>query len=273
MLNDARNLQIGCLSLFLILGIATRDWTVRPEIVLVAIATCLSVQWAMIQLQMGRNRQLSPGTSSWKSALITSLGLCLLLRCNYPATMLLAGSLAIASKFACCYGKKHFFNPANFGIIAALLLSEDAWISPGQWGTDWWCLLLFVGLAGMVLGRVGRWETSAIFLLTYAGLTATRQLWLGWSSDIFFHQLASGSLLLFAFFMLTDPRSIPNAALARMVWAAAIALVTFVLQHQFFLAAAPFWALFLLSPVTPWLDEAIAAPRFSWQSVSFGGQR
>jgi Na+-transporting NADH:ubiquinone oxidoreductase subunit NqrB len=47
--------------------------------------------------------------------------------------MMLAGSLAISSKFLLQVEKKHFFNPANFGIIAALILTPDAWVSPGQW--------------------------------------------------------------------------------------------------------------------------------------------
>ena len=44
---DARDYQILFLSLFLILGIGTRDWTLRPEIIVVAIVTCLFGQWAM----------------------------------------------------------------------------------------------------------------------------------------------------------------------------------------------------------------------------------
>lgn len=44
LLKDIRDYQILFLSLFLILGIGTRDWTLRPELIAVAIATCLSTQ-------------------------------------------------------------------------------------------------------------------------------------------------------------------------------------------------------------------------------------
>lgn len=67
--------------------------------------------------------------------------------------------------------------------------------------------------------------------------------------------------------MLTDPRSIPNARGARLLWAVAIALSTFVLQHQFYLPTAIFWSLFALAPLTPLLDARWQAPAFDWRAV------
>ncbi|MGL5080374.1 MAG: RnfABCDGE type electron transport complex subunit D [Microcoleaceae cyanobacterium] len=277
MIKDARNPQILFLTTFLILGIGTRDWTVRPDLVIVTLCTCLLTQGMAERLQqMWLNRSAQAASesgqdsirqqgSSWRSALITALGLCLLLRANTPLTMVLAGSCAIASKFLFRYQGKHWFNPANFGIIAVLTFTSDAWVSPGQWGTDWWYILLFLGAGGLVLKQVGRWDTSATFLAAYAGLEVIRSAWLGWSWDVYSHQLMSGSLLLFALFMLTDPRSIPNAPQGRVIWAVALAGLTFILQHQFFLSTAMFWALFSLSPLTILLDEIWAAPRFIWQ--------
>ncbi|MFZ1024943.1 MAG: RnfABCDGE type electron transport complex subunit D [Limnoraphis robusta] len=270
MFKDARNAQILFLSLFLGLGVNTRDWTIKPELIIAVIGTCLLTQGLMIGLQQLNSQSLQVGDfnkaslSSWKSAVITALGLCLLLRANSETTMILAGVCAIASKFILHYRGKHFFNPANFGIITALTLTSDAWVSPGQWGTESWYFLLFLGLGGMILKQVGRWETSATFLATYAGLEAIRHLYLGWSFDVYTHQLMSGSLLLFALFMLTDPRSIPNASKSRIIWAISIAVLTFILQHLFFLSTAIFWALFLLSPLTLVFDEIWSNPRFMW---------
>lgn len=270
MFKDARNAQILFLSLFLGLGVNTRDWTIKPELIIAVIGTCLLTQGLMIGLQQLNSESLQVGDfnkaslSSWKSAVITALGLCLLLRANSETTMILAGVCAIASKFILHYRGKHFFNPANFGIITALTLTSDAWVSPGQWGTESWYFLLFLGLGGMILKQVGRWETSATFLATYAGLEAIRHLYLGWSFDVYTHQLMSGSLLLFALFMLTDPRSIPNASKSRIIWAISIAVLTFILQHLFFLSTAIFWALFLLSPLTLVFDEIWSNPRFMW---------
>lgn len=264
---DARDAQILFLSAFLGLGCLARDWTLQPPLVLAAIGSCQGMQW-LLGRRAGVSGQIT--ATAWKSALITSLGLCLLLRSNHPTTMLLAGGLAIASKFALQIRGKHVYNPANFGLLAALLLSGDAWVSPGQWGNTGWLLAIFLGAGGLVLGWVGRWETSVAFLVAYGGLEALRDGLLGWDWDVWAHQLSSGSLLVFALFMLTDPRSIPDRRRARVLWAVAIAVLTFVLHHWFFLTAAPFWALWGLAPLTPLLDRWLPDERFTWQPASEG---
>jgi Na+-transporting NADH:ubiquinone oxidoreductase subunit NqrB len=259
LLKDIRDYQILFLGLFLVLGIGTRDWTLRPELIGVAIATSLATQW-ILSLVTGKEQM-----TNLRSALITSLGLSLLLRADHWTTMAIAAVIAIASKFLFQAGNKHFFNPTNFGIISALILTPDAWVSPGQWGEEWWYGLLFAGTGGMILQRVGRWDTTAAFLGSYALLEAIRNLWLGWTWDVYWHRLMSGSLLLFALFMITDPRSIPNSRIGRVVWAICIAGLTFILRNYFFISTAVFWALFALAPLTILLDVLWLAPRFSWQ--------
>jgi Na+-transporting NADH:ubiquinone oxidoreductase subunit NqrB len=293
LLKDIRDYQILFLSLFLILGIGTRDWTLRPELIVVAIATCVSTQWFLStvksQQSLVKSQELlvksqestvisqeslandTGQKTNIRSSLITALGLSLLLRADDWTTMALAGFVAIGSKFVFKVGDKHFFNPANAGIICALLLTPDAWVSPGQWGDDWWYGLLFMGTGGMILKRVGRWDTTAAFLLTYAVMEAIRNLWLGWTWDVYWHRLMSGSLLLFALFMVTDPRSIPNAQIGRVIWAMCIAILTFILRNYFFVSTAVFWALFALAPLTILLDTLWKAPRFSWLTFRFHG--
>ncbi|MEO1096037.1 MAG: RnfABCDGE type electron transport complex subunit D [Cyanobacteria bacterium J06638_28] len=294
MLKDARDYQILFLSLFLLLGLATRDWTLKPTVIAVAIATSLVTQvlcsywfhkpqssdagdtsplqlpqaiqpetrWSLAALRQHLSTKFS---LNWRSPLITALGLSLLLRVDHLPTMALATSIAIASKFLLKGNGKHFFNPANLGIIAALTLTQDAWVSPGQWGEEIWYALIFVGAGGMVLKRVGRWDTTAAFLGSYALLEALRNSYLGWTWDVWGHRLMSGSLLLFALFMVTDPRSIPNARPARLLWAVSIAGLTFVLRNYFYLSTAVFWALFLLSPLTIALDWVWKSERFAWK--------
>ncbi|GAA6616359.1 RnfABCDGE type electron transport complex subunit D [Scytonema sp. NUACC26] len=261
---DIRDYQILFLASFLILGIRARDWTLQPQLILVLIVTCVLTQWSLSLVigQLSAKEQ----TISLRSAIITSLGLSLLLRSDHWETMAFAAASAIASKFIFKVDNKHFFNPANFGIISALTLTPDAWVSPGQWGEDWWYGLVFAGTGGMILKRVGRWDTTAAYLITYAGLEAIRNIWLGWTWDVFWHRLMSGSLLLFALFMITDPRSIPNSKIGRMVWAACIALLTFILRNYFYIPTAVFWALFAIAPLTILTDILWSAPRFYWSS-------
>ncbi|MDZ8188683.1 MAG: RnfABCDGE type electron transport complex subunit D [Nostoc sp. ChiSLP02] len=261
---DIRDYQISFLSLFLVVGIGTRDWTLRPELIGVLIATCLLTQWILSWLT---GKQKIP---SLRSALITSLGLSLLLRADRWTTMVIAAASAIASKFIFKFGEKHFFNPANFGIICVLVVTSDAWVSPGQWGEEWWYALLFTGTGGMILQRIGRWDTTAAFLGAYSLLEAIRNLWLGWTWDVYWHRLMSGSLLLFALFMITDPRSIPNSRIGRVVWASCIAGLTFILRNYLFIPTAVFWALFILAPLSIVLDVLWLAPQFSWQRKDEG---
>jgi Na+-transporting NADH:ubiquinone oxidoreductase subunit NqrB len=266
MFSDPRDYQISFLAIFLGLGLFTRDWSIKPELILTLIATCCLTQLVLTS-------QLKPTENLWsalKSAVITSLGLALLLRADRVSTMILAGTLAIASKFIFTANGKHWFNPANFGIMMALMFTPDAWISPGQWGEDWLYLLLFVGLGGIVLGRVGRWDTSVAFFGAYALLEITRNIWLGWTWDVSLHKLMSGSLLLFTLFMITDPRSIPNARSARIGWSIAIAGLAFILRNYFYINEAIFIALFAISPLTIVLDKFCLADRFDWQRLKSG---
>jgi Na+-transporting NADH:ubiquinone oxidoreductase subunit NqrB len=263
---DPRVYQIGFLGLFLLLGIGARDWSLQPTVVATAIIACAVNQFIAKSV-------FQPKENPWpslQSSLITSLGLALLLRTNHPTTMLLAATVAIWSKFLFRWDDKHFFNPANIGIIAAVTLTGDAWVSPGQWGEDWWYLVMFLGAGSLVLKKVGRWDTSVAFLASYAAMEAARSIYLGWTWDVWAHKLMSGSLLMFALFMVTDPRSIPNAKSARIVWSVAIAGATFILRNYYFIPSAVFYALFIMSPLTLILDAIWSAPAFSWQRLRAG---
>lgn len=275
---DVRDYQIAFLGSFLILGIGMRDWTLRSQFMLTIVLTCIATQWlaecitATWQVWQEKRKLflLNPlEMHSLRSAIITSLGLSLLLRTGSYATAIAASCLAIISKFILKFRNKHFFNPANFGIISVLLFTSDAWVSPGQWGEDWLYVLLFTGTGSIILKKVGRWDTTVAFLGLYALLEALRNFTLGWTWDVFWHRLTSGSLLLFALFMLTDPRSIPDARLSRLIWAGCIAGLAFILRNQFYLSTSVFWALFILSPLTIVLDFIWSFPVFSWENYYF----
>jgi len=124
--------------------------------------------------------------------------------------------------------------------------------------------VLFLSTGAMITGRVGRWDTTAAFLLCFALLEAVRNIWLGWTWDVYQHQMLNGALLLFAFFMITDPRTIPDDRLSRVCWSIAIAVVTFILLHVFFVNGAVIWALFIMSPFSVLFDRWRLAPRFNW---------
>lgn len=297
-LPDPRLYQIGFLLLFLGVGIGARDWSLHPEIVLGAIGTCLTVQvlayccfnygtvrsgWLLPSAEVETDSTIQSESqpdeplvaalfNTLPSALITALGLSLLLRTEHVGTMVIAATAAILSKFVLRVQEKHLFNPANFGIITALTFCQGAWVSPGQWGEEGWYVLLFLVTGGLVLRLVGRWDITIAFLGSYAGLEALRNLWLGWTWDVWLHRLMSGSLLMFACFMLTDPRTIPNARWSRLVWAVAIALLTFILRNYFYLSTAAFWSLFFLTPLTIVLNHYFPTAAFVWKEVKSSEQ-
>ncbi len=221
--------------------------------------TCLMSQWLGDTIT-GKNN-----LSSLKSAWISSLSITLMLRANLWWVFVLASVLTVGSKFLIKRKGKHVFNPTNFGIVISVLLSGNAWISPGQWGSDyiWWA---FMGISGLtVLFQVGRWDTAFTFLAALAVFEFSRNvLWLGWPVDFFIHQFSSGTLLLFTFFMITDPVTTPSHRLARVLWSIVIAGLSAWLNWKYLLPGAPLYALFVMSAFTPLFDIIFKAKKFKW---------
>ncbi len=258
-LKDARHFQILSLSVFLAYGILALGWNTQMSRIITIFATCLLTQVFWIKWK-------GAPWHSLKSAAISSLGLCLLLKTNLLSTAIIAAVLTISSKFIIQFDRKHIFNPVNFGIVATIMLTGDAWVSPGQWGSSF-TTLFFVASAGlMVLLKCGRIDISLAFIGSYFGLEFARSvLWLGWPIDYFGHMVTNGALLLFTFFMITDPVTTPNHARARIAWAVMVGLLTFCLNHIFILnSGAPIWALFIISPLTLVFDKFFTAQKFSW---------
>lgn len=262
--NDARHFQIVYLGSFVLFGLVFLSWYEDWFKFTLFAVTALVIQYigqAMTQ----------PKRGAWKSALITSLGLCLLCKTNTYETAILAAVFAIGSKFILRYNGKHIFNPVNMGIIASIYLTNDAWISPGQWGSHIVLIFLLGALGFLVLRKVDRLDASLTFLLVWGGLQFVRSvLYLGWSTDVYLHQMASGTLLLFTFFMITDPMTTPNHRTARIIWVSLISIASFALSNYMYVYAAPIMVLFFASPLTPVLDTIWQSEKFDWNfSKSF----
>ena len=200
----------------------------------------------------------------WRSPLITGLSLSLLLRGDSLWVPAAGAALAIGSKFLLRVNGKHLFNPAAFAILV-LLGTGHAWVSPGQWGHSV-ILAAAIACAGvLVLQRASRLDVAAAFGLAYAGLLVWRAVRLGDPMAIPLHQLQSGALILFACFMITDPRTTPDARGARLLFAGAVAglahWLLFVQQVQYGLYAA----LILVSLGVPVLDRLFPGRRFVWR--------
>ncbi len=258
---DARVYQILFLATLLATGALVRDFSLRPEQMALTFATGLATQALFLRLLKIRG-------AGYLSAVITCFGLSILLRADTVWVHPLAAAVAIASKFVLRVNGKHVFNPANLGVMVALLLLPGAWISPGQWGSDLALAAWFVALGALVSKKARRWDISWMFLACFVGLVAARVAWLGQSPHVLLHQLQSGALLLFTFFMISDPMTIPNRRAARLVHAAVVALAACGWQYGLFRPNALVWALFLCTPLVPLLDRLLPGARFQWRPPS-----
>lgn len=258
LVKDARNFQIIFLSTFLIYGTWALDWDIDVYRYTTLLTTCLLTQLAGIIL-------LKIPVHSLKSALITGLGLSILFRADSELTLILGALLAIGGKFIIRFNGKHVFNPANFGIVSSIILFGDAWISPGQWGSSVILFFMISAMGMMVLFKSGRIDTGIAFLTTLFLLEFFRNiLYLGWDYDVLFHKFSNGALLLFSFFMITDPVTTPDHRISRMVWAMMVAVCTFLLGNWLQVHTAPLWALFIISPLTVLFDRLLAGKKFEW---------
>jgi Na+-translocating ferredoxin:NAD+ oxidoreductase RnfD subunit len=130
-----------------------------------------------------------------------------------------------------------------------------------------------VFFAILVLQAAQRSDIALFFLGSHAALLLTRAVWLGDPLAIPLHQLQSGSLLIFAFFMISDPRTAPDSRLGRLLFAVTVAALAHYLAFFMQMRPALYVALIALSPLTLLLDRIIPAKRFSWIATTHGASR
>ncbi len=148
------------------------------------------------------------------SAAITAFGIILMLGWSrwYIPYILIALSL-FQKKFLKIDGY-HIFNPSNFALIAALLIFfPKAMPIIGQLGKDIITLYIVIILGVFILIRVNRWLISLSFFISFFILSYAlfKNLDPYWQIDEFILKFYSTSFIVYIFFMLTDPRTTPNA--------------------------------------------------------------
>lgn len=262
---DARHWQIIALSGLFSLSWLTSDFGTGPIYLAAALAGAMLAQTAgTVWINFNKDRAALTGFQ-WKSAIITALGISILLRASDPWMWFAAGLIGIGLKFSVRFNNKHLFNPACIGIVAMMfLVGKQAWVSPGQWGQAPLVAGYAMALAALVLSSAKRLDIALGFLGTFAAILFARAMWLGDPLAIPVHQLSSGALLVFAFFMITDPRSTPDSRIGRLIFAAAVAALAawFIIGPN--QRGAPLMALAALAPLTPLLDRLIPTKRFEW---------
>ena len=133
---DARYFQILFQAVFLSYGLFFLHWDNEAWLYTNYFITSLVTQF-ICEYLFGKKE-----TEIWQrykkgipSALISSFSLSLLLKTNYLWVAVIASFVSILSKYIVRINGKHVFNPSALGIVVAIVLTGNAWFSPGQWGS------------------------------------------------------------------------------------------------------------------------------------------
>ena len=155
---------------------------------------------------------------------------------------LLAGMLALLSKYLLQRGRRHVFNPSNVGLVWTLLIIGPVHVFPQYL---WWgplgvpvvlaLAVIFLG-AIWILRSVGMVEMAGAFWVTLAVLVGIFAL-TGQSFIAIWHSgpvtgiaywrdiCLSPELLIFVFFMMSDPKTTPRTRLGRVIYGATTAVI------------------------------------------------
>jgi Na+-transporting NADH:ubiquinone oxidoreductase subunit NqrB len=255
---DPRLYQIATLASLLAYGMGWLDFGVTVARVCIVLLTVLATQAVC--------DRVSGFSINARSALISGLSLCLLLRTNSTGLAILAAVIAVASKFVIRFRGKHVFNPTNGGLVAMLLLTDQVWVSPGQWGSAAFFAFFMACVGGLVVNRAARADVTYAFIACYCALMFGRSIYLGEPLAIPLHRLESGALLLFTFFMISDPKTTPDSRTGRVLFAALVAFGAWYVQFRLFRTNGLLWSLAAWSLAVPVIDWLLPASRYSWSS-------
>ena len=259
-----------------VLGQTSFDFSLSIAQILVSVLTC-----AVLEIAITFRTQ---GVLMWPaSALLTGNGVAFILR--VPGTehgdwwsmngwWIFAGTAAISllSKYVIKFRGSHVFNPSNFGLVLCFLLLGPEHADPLDF---WWgpmsvalaLALVIITVGGLsILSRLKLLEIAVGFWLAFAGglavlaasgheMTARWHLgpitgWEFWRALVF-----SPEILVFLFFMITDPRTIPRTGAGRRVYAIGIGLLAVMLiaplTTEFATKVAVLGALFIVCALRP----------------------
>lgn len=253
---DARHFQMASQIGLIVYGIIALDFEIDRTIALVLVSSC-------VIFQLGFAAVFKSGFDP-RSALISSFSLVLLLRTHEPLLAAAAGFVVVSSKFLIRFRGKHLFNPSDLALVVLLLGSDKVWVSAGQWGSSALVAFLAMSLGVLVLYRTRRSDVTVAFLIFYGGMVAARSLYLNEPPRIALHRLESGALILFAFFMISDPRPIPDARIGRIIFAFLVAAGAYFVQFKLFRTNGLLYSLAFFSILTPVIDVIFPGTRYEW---------
>ncbi|MFN2390004.1 MAG: RnfABCDGE type electron transport complex subunit D [Actinomycetota bacterium] len=269
-----------------LLGQTVLGFRVSVAQILVCIGLC-----AIVDLAVTFQRE---GVLAWPaSAMLTGNSVAFILRSagtqhgdwwslNGIQYFVLACVLSLLSKYLIRPGGRHIFNPSNVGLVWTLLILGPTRVFPQYL---WWggigapvILALVVILIGAVwiLRPVRMVPMALSFMVPFAVLVGIfaasgRSFFAIWhdgpiaGASYWFNIVTSPEVLIFVFFMMSDPMTAPRERAGRMIYGAATAVVAAGLLYfqptEFGIKVAILASLTVVCALTPLIDGAIRRAR------------
>jgi Na+-translocating ferredoxin:NAD+ oxidoreductase RnfD subunit len=269
-----------------VLGQVKLHFQVTVPQILSAIVTCAVIEVALTF--RARRAFVWPA-----SAMLTGSGVALILRVpstppgdhwSFHAWYVFAGvaAFSLATKYVIRYRGSHVFNPSNIGLVIAFVVLGSERIEPLDF---WWAPLgsgMVVAYAVILIGgllitaRIGLLAAAVTFWLTLVAgigvLAASGHCMVArWAFapvcglDYWRVIITSPEVLIFLFFMLTDPKTVPSSRRGRIGFGILVAVVSTLLMapqtNEFGTKVALLGGLAVVCACRPVFDRLAASRR------------
>jgi Na+-translocating ferredoxin:NAD+ oxidoreductase RnfD subunit len=268
-----------------VLGQVGLHFEVSIPQILAAIVTCAVIE---VALTFRQSRAFV-----WPaSAMLTGSGVALILRVvgtppdqpwTTDAWYVFAGvaAFSLLTKYVIRYRGNHVFNPSNIGLVVAFVVLGSSRVEPLDfwWGPlDGWLLLAYAVIVGggllitrrlRLLGLAAAfWLTLLVALGVLAGsghcMTANWAFAPVCGVDFWRVIVISPEVLIFLFFMITDPKTVPAGQVGRVVFGVLVAIASTLLMapqtDEFGTKVALLAGLVVICAARPLLDRLVPAP-------------
>lgn len=221
---DPRVYMIGVLCLFVAITHLYLGFSQTAAQIAVSISLCTLLDFTLTLLNAKR-------VAIPLSGLISGLGLSLLLDAGLRVfPFVFAAVLCVSSKYLLKFHNKHFYNPTAFALTLISLLNLGS-LTPGyQWGGGTTALWIVLSIGTILLAKVRRIVLLSSFFLLFLVSAVIRWSTGMESTTLAFGVLTGGPFQLFMFFMLPDPRTTPNSALAQVIFSGGVVAADFALR-------------------------------------------
>ena len=268
-----------------VLGQLGLDFQVSVPQILAAIATCWILEVA-ITFRQAR-------AFVWPaSAMLTGSGVALILRVvgtpddpwSFYAWWVFAivAGLSLLTKYVIKYHGSHVFNPSNIGLVITFAVLGSSRVEPLDfwWGPlDIWLVIAYAVIltGGLLITRrlkllaLGAtfWVTLAIGLALLAGtgqcMTANWAFAPVCGFDYWRVIVTSPEVLIFLFFMITDPKTAPSGRVGRIVFGALVGIASVLLMapqtDEFGTKVGLLAGLVVICAARPLLDRVLPRPK------------